>query len=627
MRRALFITLALVASMIAPSKGLAAAAPRITKAAMQDADRDDRADRVVLTYSERIKHPLDADGSYPFKVVGYGIRKIGAAQNSRTLVVFLKEKAGEDLLAHPNVSYARTTRQPVRDLAGMQAIAQTFGATIRIDRDADTYGWNDCAPTNAAINPGANDDPDLNVVDRDCDGIDGDAASSVFVSPFGDDTDTGTKAAPVETLAEALERASASGPIEDVLVARSNYDLGSGFALEDGVDVYGGYGPSTWVRTMSFDTVLFSDDVRAGNRTIGVSASVTASTRLQFLTVEARTPASPPAGLTLYGIHADGASGLVLDHVKVIAGSGAAGPSGADGTPGDPGEVGGGGLDGSCDGAAGSGGLAGESPIGNLGGAGGAGGPEGSNNGETGDPGSGGAEGGISGVGCDGGMFGICTGGDGGEGDPGADGAAGDTGVGGAEGEISLGYWAGQPGANGTDGGDGHGGGGGGGGGGQGGAVVNDGGGNGGGGGGGGGQGGGAGLGGAAGGSSFGIFAVNGPGPTVTGGSIITSGDGGAGGAGGSAGDGGAGGAGGPGAAQCLGEVGEGGEGGAGGSGGDGGPGGGGAGGLSYAVFVESPTTVTLGPTTTLSHGSGGAGGTSAGDPGSSGSSGDTNQA
>ena len=42
--------------------------PRITAAVMQDADGDFRADRVLLTYSERIRHGVDHDGAYPFTV-------------------------------------------------------------------------------------------------------------------------------------------------------------------------------------------------------------------------------------------------------------------------------------------------------------------------------------------------------------------------------------------------------------------------------------------------------------------------------------------------------------------------------------------------------------------------------
>ena len=66
-------------------------APRIVVAAMVDADRDDRADAVRLTYSERVWHARDTDGRYPFRVGTYGIRAVDAARGTRTLTVQLAE--------------------------------------------------------------------------------------------------------------------------------------------------------------------------------------------------------------------------------------------------------------------------------------------------------------------------------------------------------------------------------------------------------------------------------------------------------------------------------------------------------------------------------------------------------
>jgi hypothetical protein len=121
-----------VALVVAPAAAADTRPPRITGAKMQDVDGDDKADRVVLTYNEKIKHPLDSDGSYPFKLSApvYGIRRINGARGTRTLVILLKEKASPDLTARPDISFIRGRSQPVRDLAGNEAQKQTFTATV-----------------------------------------------------------------------------------------------------------------------------------------------------------------------------------------------------------------------------------------------------------------------------------------------------------------------------------------------------------------------------------------------------------------------------------------------------------------------------------------------------------------
>ena len=66
--------------------------PRIVAAAMQDADRDGRADRLLLTYSERVQHRADRDGRYPFQVGGYTIQSVERA-SGRTILLTLVEQA------------------------------------------------------------------------------------------------------------------------------------------------------------------------------------------------------------------------------------------------------------------------------------------------------------------------------------------------------------------------------------------------------------------------------------------------------------------------------------------------------------------------------------------------------
>ncbi len=44
---------------------------------MFDADRDDKVDRVVLTWSEPVTHARDVHKSYPFTIRGYTITSVG----------------------------------------------------------------------------------------------------------------------------------------------------------------------------------------------------------------------------------------------------------------------------------------------------------------------------------------------------------------------------------------------------------------------------------------------------------------------------------------------------------------------------------------------------------------------
>ena len=63
--------------------------PRIVAAAMRDADGDARADRVRLTYSERVRHAADRDGTFPFRVRGYRIRAVGKASGKKIVVTLV----------------------------------------------------------------------------------------------------------------------------------------------------------------------------------------------------------------------------------------------------------------------------------------------------------------------------------------------------------------------------------------------------------------------------------------------------------------------------------------------------------------------------------------------------------
>ena len=612
----LVVVLVLSIAVAVPEAASDRRPPRIVSAVMLDLDRDSRADRLRLFFSERVRHGVDRDGRYPFGVGGYRVRSVGAA-GGRTIVMLLAEKVIADHAARPRVRYARTKAQPVFDRAGNQALAQVFrrvrahgntpvaiplpttpppppppaGPPTPTDRDGDgALDAQDCAPADPAIGPGFLDVPDLAFVDSNCDGIDGDEKDAVFVSPQGKDTDPGTKAAPKRQIQAAVAAAAATG--RDVYVAAGAYGR---VELRTGVGIYGGFRPDGWSRGLLVVTSITGAPE-------GVFASAATGVVLQHLTVRGEPERGPDR--SVYGIRLLSGSSVKLQRVAVSASGGRLGVAGFDGNAGVRGDDGGNGTIGSCDGGRdGRGGAGGASPSGGRGGRGGDGGAEGANPGKAGSLGETGTPAGAGGAAS---SFGLSAE----DGKPGANGDGGNPGSNGEGGgntaAVARNHWAGQDGSSGTDGARGEGGGGGGGGGGQGG-LANHGSGNGGGGGGGGGGKGVGGKGGGAGGGSFGAFLHDST-AIFSHASSIKSGNGGTGGPGGDGGLGGGGGGRGSGAIHCSDEIGNGGNGGLGGPGGRGGGGGGGAGGPSVGIYKAGASQATA-TDSTVSIGSPGAGG------------------
>src|SRR6266496_4467061 len=396
------------------------------------------------------------------------------------------------------------------------------------------------------------------------------AAGAIFVSTSGNDVNPGTMAAPKLTITAGLLRADSFG-VSRVNVAQGSYP--ERIELKNGISLFGGYDPSTWVRRGTVH-----------NTTIGPAPSETAiairGESVSGVTIDGFTIIAGSAAVieeSAYGI-ALLSSNVTINNNLIAVGDGANAQDGSEGIAGENGVNGYPGLIGQGDGPNGLGGAGGSRLCNGVTLTGGAGG--------------------------EGGLVGQL----GSNGDNGLDGAPGTAGAGGGSfGSVSgLGYSV-AFGSSGTSGQNGSNGGGGGGGGGQGGADVIPGGGNGAGG---GATGGCAGLGGGGGGGGGGSFAILAVTSTVTiTNDTIQSGNGGGGGFAGAGGSGGSFGTGGPGASQDVAEIGAGGGGGNGGFGGEGGPGGGGGGGPSICILVVSSTLTQSGNLFVLGNaGSGGAG-------------------
>ncbi|MDQ4055353.1 MAG: hypothetical protein M3237_22045, partial [Actinomycetota bacterium] len=260
-------------------------------------------------------------------------------------------------------------------------------AAVDTDGDGDAAG--DCAPLDPSVGPHAQDLPDLAFTDTNCDGIDGNAATAVFVAPDGSDDNPGTQAQPLRTLQAAVDQAATGG--RQVYAAVGSYDTRVVFATNhDGVQVYGGYERETFrSRTTSLPTTVSGqpDAVLADGATDIV---------LQLVHLRATRGTS----LSAYGIRAVNGSEVALVASSVSAGPGGAGQPGTHGsTPAKAASGAAGGNPVNCD-TPGVAGNSSQSGPGTDGGAGGTGGQE-TNDGEPGQAGTrgGGTGGGTPGAG------------------------------------------------------------------------------------------------------------------------------------------------------------------------------------------------------------------------------------
>ncbi len=536
---------------------------------------------------------------------------------------------------------------PCPALANADGIADAGGACsyscrlgwVDLNQDLVTTTSNGCEYACTFSN--ALDEPDDNLIDANCDGIDGDPSQAIFVAPapLGSDAHAGTMGAPLATLQTAIDRAGAQGM--NVYVSEGIYT--GTVNLLQGVSIHGGYSAAnSWQRSATYESVI------QGTNGTGVVAENIRAPRTVFdrITVDAGHAPNVGSGRGLnseaFRVVLTG-SNFEFRNCIIRAGHGSDGHDGVDGAGGADGSRGGIGGDGcnNCN-RDGLGGASGGSQCGAIGGSGGRGGfarynnhlsppPHGSEGGlgryssSVGGTGPVGARGAGANV-CNTFACANCAGRKIGE--NGGNGAAGPSsshlgthGSGGlGVGLINNDRWGGQGGVHGTPGGNGQGGNGGGGAGGGSAAcatlifgncntdrppicLVDRGG--GGGGGGGGGCGGQPGTGGHPGGGSFGVF-ISRSAPVLVN-NRISSGFGGQGGDGGDYGEAGLGALGGRGGA-ARGDSGRGGMGGRGGNGNRGGSGGGGSGGASFCIYRTTSSGTQL-SANTCTPGMGGRGG------------------
>ncbi|MBI4224544.1 MAG: thrombospondin type 3 repeat-containing protein [Deltaproteobacteria bacterium] len=96
----------------------------------------------------------------------------------------------------------------------------------------------DCDPADGRRYQTAEDEPDAEYLDSNCDGVDGTAVNAVFVSPRGDDVNSGSPRSPLLTLTRAYRQASEGGL--DVYVEAGTYSVDD-LNPTEGVRFFGGY--------------------------------------------------------------------------------------------------------------------------------------------------------------------------------------------------------------------------------------------------------------------------------------------------------------------------------------------------------------------------------------------------
>lgn len=188
----------------------------------------------------------------------------------------------------------------------------------------------------------ADDVPDADGADTNCDGFDGiiegENANVVFVGPDGDDTTDGLSAATaVQTLAAAIKVADEKGRAF-VLAAGGTYV--ERVELEAGVSIYGFYDAENgWARdtdnqttTIAPTTAEFDTD-QMHYKTI-IADGIDQPTTLDQLTIEGVDASGASAGASTYALWAKNADALTVEQTVIVAGEAATGADGTDATSG-----------------------------------------------------------------------------------------------------------------------------------------------------------------------------------------------------------------------------------------------------------------------------------------------------
>jgi hypothetical protein len=189
-----------------------------------------------------------------------------------------------------------------------------------------------CCPTGqqcgstGCCTPGSADAPDSTFDDSNCDGVDGDAADSVFVDPVnGSDTGNGTRLQPLKRLSGAMGAIAlaVSQMKRNILVSTGTVSETVTVALPSGISLWGGYDAAqSWKRS---DTIARPNVTVAAPTAVQVLAP-TMPIRWDRLDITAGNATA--AGGSSYGLFSQGGTSMLTVSNSVIsAGNGATGSS------------------------------------------------------------------------------------------------------------------------------------------------------------------------------------------------------------------------------------------------------------------------------------------------------------
>lgn len=229
--------------------------------------------------------------------------------------------------------------------AGRCAVTYQF---VNVDKE-DTNGC-ECAAQSTTDEPdlsAAWPTPGLPYVDRNCDGVDGVAATSLYV--WAQSTSSlGTRAAPYRTISEALS-AFRVGVHSAILVAQGTYV--EQVVLKNGASVHGGYAPGFAARdVIQYPTLIEAAEPSATGPRGTVNASgLSSRTVVAGFTIRGYDVISRPApgqpARNSYAVYVKNSPGLVLQNDHLVGGRGGDGTPAEAGVAGSNGGVGQGGRD------------------------------------------------------------------------------------------------------------------------------------------------------------------------------------------------------------------------------------------------------------------------------------------
>lgn len=196
--------------------------------------------------------------------------------------------------------------------------------------------WGAC---NGQQTPQGSDAPDINGIDSNCDGVDGEISKSIFVSKSGSNTSScGTSTSNTcLTIQYGIDRANAYNPKRYVLVAGGTYT--QSIKLRSGVSIYGGYDTSTWVRNLSIVSKIQGSDIAAVRAGAGLGYSITATTRIQGFTIAGYDVTGQGES---YALWVNGVTNqyLRIESCRIEGGNGGYGTAGSNGSAGSTGNNG-----------------------------------------------------------------------------------------------------------------------------------------------------------------------------------------------------------------------------------------------------------------------------------------------